>query len=109
MLNTSFVKYLETGKAPPGLFADDVVAVIHVGGGHYEVRSPWGLEQELQQYGGPIETRVLGQESTPSGFILEFTQRSPRGDLYEELAWALVENGRIREIRWYCTGIVRAG
>ncbi len=103
---SSFVDYLESGRAPSGLFADDVVAVIHVGGGHYEVRTPAGLEHELQQYGGPIQTKVLRKESTPSGFILEFTQRSPRSDLYEELAWALVEEGRVREIRWYCTGIV---
>jgi hypothetical protein len=101
-----FVKYLESGIAPSGLFADDVFAVIHIGGGHYEVRTPAGLERELQQYGGPIQTQVLRQESTPSGFILEFTQRSPRGDLYEELAWALVYEGKVREIRWYCTGVV---
>lgn len=101
-----FVAYLESGKAPAGLFADEVVATIHVGGGHYEVRTPAGLERELQQYGGPIRTEVLGQERTPSGFILEFTQRSPHGDLYEELVWGLVDGGRVRELRWYCTGIV---
>ncbi len=105
-LISSFVGYLESGKAPSSLFTDDVVAVIHVGGGHYEVRTPAGLEHELQQYGGPIQTEVLRTESTPSGFIVEFTQRSPHGDLYEELAWAIVEAGRVCEIRWYCTGIV---
>lgn len=102
-----FVEYLRTGVAAPGLFADDVVATIHVGGGHYQVRTPRGLELELQQYGGPIQTEVLGQESTPTGFVLEFTQRDRRGDLYEEMTWATVEGGRIRRIRWYCTGIVR--
>ncbi len=101
-----FVEYLGSGKAPAGLFADEVVATIHVGGGHYEIRTPTGLERELQQYGGPIRTEVLRQESTPSGFILEFTQRSPHGDLYEELVWALVDEGRVHELRWYCTGIV---
>ncbi len=101
-----FVEYLGSGKAPSGLFADEVVATIHVGGGHYEVRTPAGLERELQQYGGPIRTEVLRQESIPSGFILEFTQRSPQGDLYEELVWALVEGGQVHELRWYCTGIV---
>jgi hypothetical protein len=104
-----FVEYLESGKAPTGLFADEVVATIHVGGGHYEIRTPAGLERELQQYGGPIRTEVLRHESTPSGFILEFTQRSPQGDLYEELVWALVEGGRVHELRWYCTGIVPGG
>lgn len=102
-----FLDYLRTGRAPEGLFADDVVASIHVGGGHYEVRSPRGLEAELQQYGGPIQTEVLGQEETRSGFVLEFTQRAPSGDLYEEMAWATLDAGRIRQIRWYCTGIVR--
>lgn len=101
-----FLRYLKTAEASPGLFADDVTATIHVGGGHYDVRTPQGLERELRQYGGPIVTEVLRQEVTPGGFVVEFTQRSPRGDLYEELAWALVEGGRIREIRWYCTGIV---
>lgn len=104
-----FVRYLETGHAPPGFFAPDVVASIHVGGGHYDVRAPAGLERELQQYGGPIQTHVLRHEPTPSGFILEFTQHSPQGDLYEELTWALVDHGRVREIRWYCTGIVPRG
>lgn len=102
-----FIEYLRTGKAPAGLFADDVVASIHVGGGHYHVRSPQGLEQELQQYGGPIQTEVLDHEATESGFVVEFTQRSPRGDLYEEMIWAKVSENRIVQIRWYCTGIVR--
>ena len=101
-----FVEYLGSGKAPSDLFADEVLATIHVGGGHYEVRTPTGLERELQQYGGPIQTEVLRQERTPSGFVLEFTQRSPQGDLYEELVWAIEKEGRLHELRWYCTGIV---
>lgn len=102
-----FVEYLRSAHAPEGVFAADVVATIHVGGGHYEVRTPKGLELELRQYGGPIHTEVLGQDATGRGFVLEFTQRSPGGDLYEEMAWATIEAGRIRRIRWYCTGIVR--
>lgn len=102
-----FVEYLRTAAAPPGLFSEDVLATIHVGGGHYDVRTPAGLEAELQQYGGPIDTRVLGQEATPSGFVLECTQRAPNGDLYEEMIWAEVDADRIRNLRWYCTGVVR--
>lgn len=102
-----FVEYLRTGTASTGLFAEDVVARIHVGGGHYEVRAPAGLEQELRQYGGPIDTNVLAQESIPSGFVLECTQRAPNGDLYEEMIWAVVDAGQIRHLRWYCTGVVR--
>lgn len=107
MLVPPFLDYLETGTAAPGLFAADVVASIHVPGGHYDIGRPAGLEAELKQYGGPIMTTVLRQETIASGFIVEFTQRSPRGELFEEMAWALVEDGRIREIRWYCTGVVR--
>lgn len=102
-----FVEYLRTGTAPTGLFSEHVVATIHVGGGHYQVQAPSGLEQELQQYGGPIQTEVLGQETTPGGFVLEFTQRAPNGDLYEEMIWAAVDGNRIRQLRWYCTGVVR--
>ena len=102
-----FVEYLRTATASADLFAEDVVARIHVGGGHYEVRTRRGLEQELQQYGGPIHTHVLAGESTPSGFVLECTQRAPNGDLYEEMIWAVVDADRIRHLRWYCTGIVR--
>lgn len=103
----SFVDYLRTATAPAGLFSEGVVATIHVGGGHYEVQTPSGLEKELQQYGGPIETEVLGQEATVGGFVLEFTQRAPNGDLYEEMIWAAVDAGRIQHLRWYCTGVVR--
>lgn len=106
-LTGPFIEYLRTARAPAGLFADDVVASIHVGGGHYDVRSPRGLERELQQYGGPIQTEVLDQMSTEGGFVMEFTQRSPRGDLYEEMVWAKVDQNRIVHIRWYCTGIVQ--
>lgn len=104
-----FVEYLRTGSTPAGLFSEEVVATIHVGGGHYEVRTPRGLERELQQYGGPIHTEVLDQEGTASGFVLEFTQRAPNGDLYEEMVWAAVDADRIRHLRWYCTGVVRPG
>lgn len=102
-----FIEYLGTGTATAGLFSEQVVATIHVGGGHYEVRTLCGLEEELQQYGGTIDTTVLGQETTASGFVIEFTQRAPNGDLYEEMIWAVVDADRIQHLRWYCTGVVR--
>lgn len=103
-----FVTYLRTFRAPRGLFHPQVVCTYHVPGGHYEQRGPEGMEAELAPYGSGSEVQVKGAEATASGFVIEFTQRAESGDLYEELAWARLEDGLIRRLVVYCTGVVRS-
>lgn len=104
-----FVEYLRTFRAHPELFAPDVACTYYVPGGHYVKRGPSALEDELQSQAERADVEVKGAEVTPLGFLVEFTQRTPRGDLYEEMVWARVENGRVKVISSYCTGVVREG
>jgi hypothetical protein len=103
----AFLEYLRTSRVPAGLFRDDVTTRIHVPHGHYDLQTPPELEEELQRFSpNGFELRVTGSATTPQGFVVEFSQRIPGGPLYEEMTWVTVEDGKIADIRWYCTGEV---
>jgi hypothetical protein len=102
------VEFLETNKAPAGLFADDVFL---------DYTSPlWRQQADTAE--GTVALRVAGHpgigtvvrsrvDVTTTGFVIEVEEVwDERGDQWyaRELIRADVVDGRIAEIAVYCTG-----
>lgn len=102
------VRYLETGVAPAGLFADDVFA---------DVTLPlWRLQADnlngllaIRHSGHPTpgEVHVHRVDGTERGFTIEFEERwLDGGQLWysREMARADLVDGVISDLTVYCTG-----
>lgn len=102
------IRFLETGDAPPGLFAENVFC---------DFTSPlWRLQARglepvvaLRRHGHPGPSRVPRWrcDPTPTGFVLEVEERWEQdGESWycRELIRADVEGEAIAEIAVYCTG-----
>jgi hypothetical protein len=107
-LADDFVTFLETGEAPPGLFAPDVLV---------DFTMPrWRLQAQgapaavaLRRHGHPSPGRVPRQrfDPTPTGFVLEVEETWADGGeqwYCRELFRADVSAEGITELAVYCTG-----
>jgi hypothetical protein len=86
------IEYLETGKAPDGLFASDVFADLSLP--QWRIQTDCAADIIAVRADGhpaPGEVRVERIETTPRGFTIEFEER-----------W--YDDGQ----RWYCREMIRA-
>jgi hypothetical protein len=103
-----FVRFLETGDAPAGLFSDDVFCDLTL--------PRWRLQAEgrdavvaLRTTGHPGPSTVTRWrcDSTPNGFVIELEERWQQDgrDWYcREMARAELRGDAIGELSIYCTG-----
>lgn len=102
------IRWLETGTAPDGLFADDVFADVLFP--HWRLQAgnvTDALAIRSTEHPYPGEVRVERLEPTSRGFALEVEERWQ----HEGQSWCAHEafradlvDGRIQELKIYCTG-----
>ena len=108
-LADDYVRFMETGTAPPGLFADDVFVDFTMPHWRMQASDLDGL-LALRRAGHPDPGTVpdCRVDATERGFVIEWTERwtdAAGMDWYcREMARADVEDGRIKELSVYCTG-----
>ena len=99
--------FLETGVAPPGLFADDVFCDFTFPLGRVQARGPADL-LALRRRGHPLPGSVprWRVDATPSGFVLEFEERWHDGQSWysREMLRADLRGDAICALSVYCTG-----
>lgn len=103
-----FIRFLETGKAPEGLFAEDVFVDFTMPLWRRQARGRAGLEQ-LRRAGHPDPGSVPRWRADPTarGFVIEFEESWLSGGqqwISREMARADVADGAIAELSVYCTG-----
>lgn len=102
------IEFLETGEAPPGLFAENVFCDFTLPLWQLQARRREPVVA-LRRQGHPGPSRVPRWRSdpTPTGFVLEVEERwAQDGESWycRELILADVEGESIAEIAVYCTG-----
>lgn len=103
-----FVRFLETGVAPQGLFAPDVFCDLTLPHWRLQAEKPEGVSA-LRTQGHPWPGRLprTRLDLTPTGFVLEVEEAWDQdGDPWccRELMRADVVDGAISELSVYCTG-----
>jgi hypothetical protein len=104
----AFVRYLETGTAPEGLFAVEMFGDLSVP--LWRVQAGTAAELIAFRAGNhpwPGQVTVERVERTGRGFTLEFEERWENGGqrwYCREMVRADVADGRITELAVYCTG-----
>jgi len=102
------VRFLETGVAPAGLFADILFADLSFP--HWRLQATSAAELvrlRAERHPWPGRVRLERAARTPSGFVvaLEERWRAEGQDWYcRESFWADVEDGTITGLRVMCTG-----
>jgi hypothetical protein len=102
------VRYLETGSAPAGLFAQDVFADLTLP--HWRVQAAdaeglLALRAGFHPYPGVV--RLERVVATDHGFVLEFEERWMDGGqawYSREMLRAELDGGLVTELSVYCTG-----
>lgn len=102
------VAWLETGRQPEGLFAEDVYADLSLPQWRLQVQGVGPLLQ-LREDSHPArgDVRVEALDRTSRGFLIQFEERwLADGQRWycRELIHCAVTNGRIGELSIYCTG-----
>jgi hypothetical protein len=107
-LSDLFLRWIETGEVPEGLFSDDLYCDLSL--------PTWRRQGEgltaalaLRSDGHPWPGRVVRSrfDPTPTGFVLEWSEAwDHAGDHWycRELMRAEVAHGRIASMSVYCTG-----
>ena len=103
-----FIRFLETGVAPDGLFAPDVFADVTLPHWRVQADTAEGL-LAIRKEGHPVPGRVRVEriESTERGFTIEFEERwNDQGQQWyaREMGRADVESATIVDLSIYCTG-----
>jgi hypothetical protein len=104
----NLIKFLETGAAPEGLFADDVFTDLSLP--HWRIQTATASEVlgvREQSHPWPGQVRVERVEQTGHGFTIEFEERwDHEGQRWycREMIRADVDGDRIVEMSVYCTG-----
>ena len=103
-----FIEFLETGKAPDGLFTDDVFLDFTLPKWRIQAQ---GAQQVIgvRLQGHPTDGKVPRWrcDPTPTGFVLEVEERWPQDgkEWYcRELFRADARGGSITDLSVYCTG-----
>jgi hypothetical protein len=103
-----FIRWLESGQAPDGLFADDVFFDASFPRWRVQVDNVIdALALRSARHRSPSAVHVERLEPTSRGFTLEIEERYQYGheDWYARMMFrADVESGRIVELAVYCTG-----
>jgi hypothetical protein len=107
-LAARFVEFLETGRAPAGLFTDDVFCDFTLPRWRVQAQGV-GPVVALRRNGhpGPGEVPRWRCDPTPSGFVLEVEERWTQDDrdwYCRELFRADVRGSSIAALSVYCTG-----
>jgi len=105
---TNLIRWLETGPAPPELFAVDVFADVSLP--HWRVQA--GTAEEIRSLRAtshpfPGQVRVERVEQTGHGFTIEFEERWNHGGqrwYCREMIRADVVDDRVTDLAVYCTG-----
>ena len=104
----SFIRFLETGVVPDGLFAPDVFSDVSLPRWRIQADTDEGvLAIRSQGHPFPGDVRVERVEQTDHGFTLELEERwyDDRQRWYcREMVRADVVGDRIVELAVYCTG-----
>lgn len=107
-LARDLITFLETGAAPDGLFASDVLFDVSVP--HWRLQA-LGREESvalrLSQHPAPGKVVRSRLDETSTGFVLEFEERwEERGRAWyaREIARADVGENGITQLSVYCTG-----
>lgn len=107
-LATDLIAFLESGDAPPGLFAPDVFFDVTVP--HWRVQAlgrDEAVALRLGQHPAPGRVVRFRLDETTTGFVLEFEERwEERGREWyaREIARADVGEDGITQLSVYCTG-----
>ena len=103
-----FVAFMETGTAPDGLFTDDVFCDFTMPHWRLQAVGPQQVvEARRAGHPGPSSVDRMRLDSTPSGFVLEFSERwSADGEQWyaREMVRADLRGTAISELAVYCTG-----
>ena len=103
-----FVRWLETGVRPDGLFSPAVFGDLSLPQWRVQTSGPDELYAvRAAGHQGPHTVRVEQLDRTGRGFLLQFAERWPAdGQQWyaRELVLAVVEGDRIAELTLYCTG-----
>lgn len=105
---TNLIRWLETGTAPPELFAADVFADVSLP--HWRVQA--GTAEEIRSLRAashpfPGQVRIERVEQTGHGFTIEFEERWNHGGqrwYCREMIRADVVDDRVTDLAVYCTG-----
>jgi len=103
-----FLRFLETGTAPEGLFAPDVFGDLTFP--HWRVQATSAdelLAIRRREHPGPSDVRVERLDPTDRGWVLQLEERwDADGQRWyaREMFRADIEDGRITELTAYCTG-----
>lgn len=103
-----FMRFLETGTVPDGLFTDDVLLDLSLPQWRLQTRGPAELaavRRRSHPWLGTVPRHRV--DATPTGLVLEFEERweDEEGTWYcRELMRADVRDGAISEASVYCTG-----
>jgi hypothetical protein len=107
-LAETFVRWLETGVRPEGLFSPTVFGDLSLPQWRVQTSGPDELYAVREAgHQGPHTVRVERLDRTGRGFLLQFDERwaaEGRQWYARELVLAAVEDDRIAEFVLYCTG-----
>jgi hypothetical protein len=108
-LVSGFVEFMETGVAPPELFADDVFVDFTMPHWRLQAGDRDGLiELRRQGHPGPSAVASSRVDRTDTGFVIEWTEEwtdaGGREWYCREMARADVQDGHITSLAVYCTG-----
>jgi hypothetical protein len=107
-LAQTFVRWLETGVRPKGLFSPTVFGDLSLPHWRVQTQGPDELYRVREAgHQGPHAVRVERLDRTGQGFLLQFSERwAAEGQEWyaRELVLAVVEGDGIAELVLYCTG-----
>lgn len=107
-LADEFVRWLQTGERPDGMFATDVFLDLSLP--HWRIQCEGDeavFAVRADSHPWPGEVRVEALDATARGFLLQFEERWSDGEqnwYCRELIHAEVRDGAITELTVYCTG-----
>lgn len=107
-LTDRFLRWLESGVRPEGMFAPDVLADLTIPHWRLQARGEDGafrLREDQHPATGTVRVEAL--DRTSRGFLVQIEERwAADGQRWycRELIHAVVVDGRIAELAIYCTG-----
>lgn len=104
----NFIRFLETGVAPRGLFAQDLFSDVMLPHWRIQAETAEGLLAiRKENHPWPGRVRAARVENTEHGFTMEFEERwhNQGQEWYaREMALAEIDGDTITELAIYCTG-----
>lgn len=98
-----FRAFLSTSNAPTGLLAPDITMHVHDQETRARLEGAKAIEEAVRAESPSWNVQVHDHAATQDGFVVELTKQSESGDVFDDLAWCRLQEGLIKEIRYYCT------